>query len=115
MPRRFSTQQRAEFYKQLLERDGDCCQLCDTPAHETPQAYGLQVDHIDHDTSNNDLSNLRLLCRSCNIGENNKYRSIVYRRHTADALNGVGNGVGNGASAAVIPGVAGPVSSGGGS
>lgn len=45
--------------KTILERDKFTCQSCGTITTV------LEVDHINADSSNNDLSNLQSLCRPC--------------------------------------------------
>jgi len=44
----------------LLRKDGDRCGICHKKGDE------LEIDHLDLDTRNNDLSNLRLAHHSCN-------------------------------------------------
>jgi hypothetical protein len=53
-------------------RDGEHCKIC--LAIPTTQ-NGLDIDHIDGDKTNGDPRNLRLLCRSCNVSEENKSRA----------------------------------------
>ena len=36
----------------------------------------LHIDHIDENTTNNDIDNLRLLCMQCNLGRNTFYKKI---------------------------------------
>lgn len=42
------------------------CALCG--AEPSPGVF-LQIDHIDDDATNNDRTNLQVLCRSCNHGK----------------------------------------------
>jgi 5-methylcytosine-specific restriction endonuclease McrA len=51
----------AKLRYQLL-MDNPSCALCRGDEF-------LQVDHIDEDVTNNELSNLQILCRTCNIGK----------------------------------------------
>lgn len=49
----------------LIERDGERCKKCDLAPVWMGMPLVLQIDHIDGDRTNNDLSNLRLLCPNC--------------------------------------------------
>lgn len=71
MPRRWSTQTRYWAYRFLCLRDGEFCANCGDPP-TTP--YTLDIDHIDADPHNNAESNLRLLCRACNVARENRRR-----------------------------------------
>jgi len=71
MPRRWSTQTRAWAYRFLVLRDGEFCQICGR-FPTTP--FALDIDHIDGNKKNNDESNLRLLCRRCNVSLENTRR-----------------------------------------
>ncbi|MCJ7654945.1 MAG: HNH endonuclease [Dehalococcoidia bacterium] len=52
-------------------RDGEQCRLC----RKIPTTRnGLDIDHIDGDKNNYAPTNLRLLCRSCNVMLGNKSR-----------------------------------------
>ncbi len=42
------------------------CSLC---GRSPEQGVRLEIDHIDNDSSNNDPSNLQVLCGDCNIGK----------------------------------------------
>lgn len=42
------------------------CEFCGKPCSWEP--YKTHIDHIDEDVSNNNESNLRVLCNSCNVG-----------------------------------------------
>ena len=45
---------------EVLARDKYRCTICS-------RAGRLEVHHVDHDPTNDDLSNLTTLCRSCHI------------------------------------------------
>ena len=49
-----------ELKKQVFDRDGGICQYCYKLVCD-----GHAIHHIDYDKSNNELSNLILLCRRC--------------------------------------------------
>ena len=51
-------------YKILSEHP--YCSLC---GRNVEQGVRLEIDHIDNDSSNNDPSNLQVLCGDCNIGK----------------------------------------------
>jgi hypothetical protein len=57
---------RRILYNIIAKRDGDFCRMCHAPASERQ----LVIDHIDNNNANNQLSNLQLLCRSCNYRKN---------------------------------------------
>lgn len=63
---RFNNTKRPEIFMLLLERDGPICQGrgCNKLLHEVEN---IDIDHLDNDSNNNQLSNLQLLCHSCNI------------------------------------------------
>ena len=42
------------------------CSLCGLTVED---GMKLEVDHIDNDATNNDLSNLQVLCHKCNVGK----------------------------------------------
>jgi len=72
MPRRWATQTRYWAYRFLVLRDGELCQTCG----EIPTTRnGLDIDHIDGAEHNNEESNLRLLCRTCNVARENRRRA----------------------------------------
>jgi len=72
MGTRWSFNLRQWVYRYLITRDGEVCQRCSKiPA----TLYGLEIDHIDGNTKNNKPSNLRLLCKSCNVSLGNTMRS----------------------------------------
>ena len=49
----------------LLERHGHICQICERTTWND-QPIPLQVDHKDGNASNNEPSNLRMICHNCN-------------------------------------------------
>jgi hypothetical protein len=72
MPRRWATQTRYWAYRFLVLRDGEVCQDCG----EIPTTRNsLDIDHIDGDPHNKEESNLRLLCRTCNVARENRRRA----------------------------------------
>lgn len=83
MPRRMSTLTRAYVYAFLVLRDGPDCRLCHTPP-TTPA--GHDVDHLDNDSHNWAPSNLRLLCRSCNVARENTRRGQARLHETPDSI-----------------------------
>lgn len=71
MPRRWGINTRLWAYRYLVLRDGEQCARC----FEIPTAQNtLDIDHADGNSQNNDPSNLRLLCRRCNVTLENKAR-----------------------------------------
>jgi len=57
---------RKKLFQILVSRDGQFCKGCGALASEKP----LVIDHRDNNNRNNDLSNLQILCRSCNYQKN---------------------------------------------
>jgi hypothetical protein len=57
---------------QVLKRDKHRCQSCGATAKDGAK---LQIDHIKPVSKggSNDLENLQVLCRDCNLGKGNKY------------------------------------------
>ena len=55
---RGSTRRWRKIRRRALERDGYRCVKCNRP-------YPLEVDHIDGDSTNDDLENLQTLCVGC--------------------------------------------------
>src|SRR4030042_1905599 len=81
MPRRWATQTRYWAYRFLVLRDGEFCRICGDPP---TTRNGLDIDHKDGNKANNEESNLRLLCRKCNVARENhrraKYPSVQEER-----------------------------------
>ncbi|MBM3156460.1 MAG: HNH endonuclease [Chloroflexi bacterium] len=71
MPRRWATQTRYWVYRFLVLRDGESCQEC---GKSPTTRNGLDIDHIDGNSHNNEESNLRLLHRECNVARENRRR-----------------------------------------
>ena len=57
---------RKRLYKMVAVRDGEYCRGCS----KLPSEGQLVVDHRDNESSNNNPSNLQLLCRRCNFLKN---------------------------------------------
>lgn len=51
--------------RQVIERDGINCNICGLEPVWSGKPLQHQVDHIDGNNKNHDLSNLRLLCPNC--------------------------------------------------
>lgn len=71
MPRRWGSNTRLWAYRYLVLRDGEHCDIC-TKIPTTRN--GLDIDHKDGNKNNDNPSNLRLLCRHCNVILENKSR-----------------------------------------
>jgi len=67
MARRYSLNTRLWVYRFLVTRDGEFCQQCGKSA-----PLKLEIDHIDGNPANDKPSNLRLLCKRCNIQLRNR-------------------------------------------
>ena len=63
MTKRFGSKTRPWVYRYLATRDGEQCAICRRPAG---QNRALQIHHIDHNSKNDDPSNLCFLCYKCN-------------------------------------------------
>ena len=57
------------FYPIISKRDGEVCKGCGKLPDETKEGF-LLLDHVDNNNSNNNLTNLQLLCRRCNYLKN---------------------------------------------
>jgi len=57
---------RDKLYPIIAKRDGEYCKCCG----KLPNEGKLEIDHRDNNNSNNSLTNLQLLCRSCNYLKN---------------------------------------------
>lgn len=74
------------YRKYLLEKYGNTCKICGT-TEWNGQDVPLVLDHIDGNSNNNDLSNLRMICHNCNgllptFAGRNKNSARKYRRDT---------------------------------
>lgn len=77
------------YRKYFIEKYGHTCKLCGITEWQG-QPVPLVMDHIDGNSDNNDLSNLRMICHNCDAllptfaGRNKnsarKYRRDMYRR-----------------------------------
>ena len=65
MPKRGYLSKNAYYWQKqyLIARDGEKCAICGRTSGTTK----LDVEHLDTNTFNRDPSNLRLLCRICNL------------------------------------------------
>lgn len=65
------------------------CQNCKCDGHWQNGIISLEIDHIDGDNSNNELSNLRYLCPNCHAltetyrGKNKALKNRVQRLYTS--------------------------------
>jgi len=92
-PNRWATTTRVWVYRYLVLRDGERCANCGkapttqnaTPFQAPTTQNALDIDHIDGSIRNNDPSNLRLLCRSCNIS----FRNNGHKQHGTRVLRSV--------------------------
>jgi hypothetical protein len=73
--------------KYLKEKRGDKCEVCGQGNIHNGKPLVLQCDHIDGNSDNNSLSNVRLICPNCHTqtsnfgskGIGNRYRKITKR------------------------------------
>lgn len=102
-----------EIRQRILERAGNKCEFCGVENHavgyrnkdgEFVESIGIQqeadeldgeklfkivltVAHLDHDPTNNDLSNLRALCQKCHNNYDKEHRKET-RKRTREAQRG---------------------------
>ena len=75
------------LHRYLKETRGDMCEVCGQSSVHNDNPLTLQVDHIDGNSDNNVLSNVRLLCPNCHTqtenwgskGKGNRYKKITKR------------------------------------
>lgn len=75
------------YKRYLKEKRGDKCSECSQENSWNNKPLMLQLDHIDGNSDNNDLSNLRLLCPNChsqtetygNAGKGSRYKKVTKR------------------------------------
>ena len=71
--------------KYLIETKGEFCSECRQPSIWNNKPLTLQLDHIDGNSDNNHLSNLRLLCPNCHTQTENfgsKGQGSRYKKDT---------------------------------
>lgn len=74
--------------KFLMQENGNKCKICSNEEWQG-KPIPIELDHIDGDSTNNELNNLRLLCPNChaqtstykgkNVGSGRAYRRQRYR------------------------------------
>jgi hypothetical protein len=75
------------YKRYLKEKFGDVCSECGQTSTWNNKPLTLQLDHIDGNSDNNQLSNLRLLCPNCHTqtdthgskGQGNRYKKVTKR------------------------------------
>lgn len=75
------------FRRYLVETSGNVCAECGQPPVWNGKTLTLQLDHIDGDSDNNAIENLRLLCPNChtqtptygNAGKGSRYKKNTKR------------------------------------
>ena len=73
--------------KRYLTESNNLCAECGQTSIYNNKPLTLQVDHIDGDSDNNNLNNVRLLCPNCHTqtetygskGNGNRYKKITKR------------------------------------
>lgn len=80
----FESENRHLARKYLIEKHGHICVLCQTSTW-SGQPVPLVCDHIDGDSDNNRLDNLRMICQNCNallptFGSRNRGRGRKSKR-----------------------------------
>ena len=76
-----------DYKRYLRETRGDKCEECGQESMWNNRPLTLQLDHIDGNSDNNQLNNIRLLCPNChtqtdtygNKGEGSRYKKITKR------------------------------------
>lgn len=70
------------LHESLMKLKPYTCELCGNTGIHNNLPLKLQVDHIDGNNSNNDITNLRFLCPNCHsqtdtyVGKNAKYNKV---------------------------------------
>lgn len=73
------------YKRYLKETRGDYCEECGQTSIHNKKPLMLQLDHIDGDSDNNLISNLRLLCPNCHSQTDNfgsKGKGSRYKKNT---------------------------------
>ena len=75
---------RKHIKRYLVDKNGHRCEICNTSAW-CGQPVPLVCDHIDGDSTNNELKNFRLVCQNCNaqlptFGSKNRGNGRQYDR-----------------------------------
>lgn len=75
--------------KYLAEVRGDVCECCNIGSEYNGKPLVLQLDHIDGNSDNNNVINLRLLCPNCHSqtetyaakGQGTRYHKKITKRN----------------------------------